>query len=131
MSEVTHWSEWITGACFLLGSFLFLASSIGLLRLPDFYVRMHSPTKAATLGLMFLALGSLVSNLREGTAAWLEDLLLITFVFFTNPLSAQMLMRAAIASGVRQMPGTSGKPPSREVEHVGKAEPVPRSDKEG
>ena len=38
----------------LLGAFLFLASAIWLLRLPDFYTRVHAPTKAATLGVATL-----------------------------------------------------------------------------
>ena len=84
MTEATHWTEWATGVCLVLGSFFFLASAIGLLRLPDFFARMHSPTKAATLGLVFVALGSLISNLKAGSGAWLEDLLLIGFIFFTG-----------------------------------------------
>ena len=43
----------------LVGAFFFFASAVGLLRLPDFYTRMHAPTKAATLGIILLAVGSL------------------------------------------------------------------------
>ena len=38
----------------LAGALFFLISAIGLLRLPDFFCRIHAPTKAATLGVMLL-----------------------------------------------------------------------------
>ena len=39
------------------GFLFFIATSVGVVRLPDFYCRMHAPTKAATLGLALFALG--------------------------------------------------------------------------
>ena len=82
----------------LLGALFFLASAIGVIRLPDFYCRMHAPTKAATLGLALFALGSLVQGSFHGAEAelhWLEDLLLLAVVFVTLPLSAQALAHSA------------------------------------
>ena len=38
-----------------VGSFFFLVGAIGFVRLPDFYTRVHAPTKAATLGIPFMA----------------------------------------------------------------------------
>lgn len=95
----------------LIGSFFFLAGAVGLLRLPDFYTRIHAPTKAATLGIMFMALGSSLVHFDRGESAWLEDLLLIVVIFLTVPVSSQMLMRGAAARGVKQDPRTSGEPP--------------------
>ena len=87
----------------LLGALFFLASAIGVIRLPDLYCRMHAPTKAATMGLTLFALGSLAQGWlhREGASLyWLEDLLLITVVFITLPLSAQALARSARKRGI-------------------------------
>lgn len=87
----------------LLAALFFLASAIGVVRLPDFYCRMHAPTKAATLGLALLALGSLVQGWSEGEREnldVLEDLLLIAVVFITLPLSAQALARSARKRGI-------------------------------
>ena len=87
----------------LLGALFFLASAIGIVRLPDFYCRMHAPTKAATLGLALFALGSLVQGWVGGERAnlyLLEDLLLIAVVFITLPLSAQALARSARKRGI-------------------------------
>lgn len=79
----------------LCGAFLFLASAIGVLRLPDFHSRMHAPTKAATLGLAFLTIGSLVPAWAQGVdVRWGVDLLLLLLVFITLPVSAEALSRS-------------------------------------
>ena len=41
--------EYIISALVLLGSFLTLVASIGVVKLPDFFSRLHGPTKATTL----------------------------------------------------------------------------------
>ena len=99
-------------AASLLGALFFLAGAVGLLRFPDFYTRIHAPTKAATLGLMFMALGSSLVHFAFGQSAWLEDLLLIVVVFLTIPVASQMLIRGAAARRVPQDARTQGEPPS-------------------
>ena len=108
----------IAAVCSLIGALFFLASAIGLLRLPDFYTRVHAPTKAATLGILFMALGSMIVHLGSGRATWLEDLLLVLFVFLTVPVSSQMLIRAGAARGLPQIEKTRGVPLRRPIEHV-------------
>ena len=104
------WLEILAAAATLLGAFLFLASAIGLLRLPDFYTRVHAPTKAATLGVALLALASLVRSLPSGDLVWIEDLLIVVFLLLTVPVSSQVLLRAAATRQVRQTPETEGEP---------------------
>jgi multicomponent K+:H+ antiporter subunit G len=98
----------------LVGAFLFLASAIGLLRLPDFYTRAHAPTKAATLGLLLCASGSALVYERF----WLERLLLILFVLLTAPVSAQLLVRGAAARRIPQAPSTRGMPTVEPIERL-------------
>jgi multicomponent K+:H+ antiporter subunit G len=100
------------------GSLFFLAGAIGLLRLPDFYTRLHAPTKAATLGLMLLALGSILVDIERGIGAWLTDALLIVFVLLTVPVSSQMLVRGAAARRIPQTRSTAGPAPSEPIERV-------------
>ncbi|MBW2527165.1 MAG: monovalent cation/H(+) antiporter subunit G [Deltaproteobacteria bacterium] len=93
------------------GAFFFFASAVGLARLPDLYARLHAPTKAATLGLLLLVVGS---ALATGSGDWStlgEDLLLVLFVLLTIPVSSQMLARAAICRGAAHHPRTRGEPP--------------------
>jgi multicomponent K+:H+ antiporter subunit G len=107
-SVATSWLDWVAAAATLLGSFLFLASAIGLLRLPDFYTRVHSPTKAATLGVALLGFSSVVRSLPRQDLVWIEDLLIIGFLLLTVPVSSQLLLRAAARRGLPETPATRG-----------------------
>jgi multicomponent K+:H+ antiporter subunit G len=115
MSSVpTEWIEGIAATATLIGAFLFLASAIGLLRLPDFYCRIHAPTKAATLGVAFLGVGSLLRSLSHADLVWVEDLLIVVFLLLTVPVSSQVLLRAAATRRIPQAPSTQGQPSVRE-----------------
>jgi len=93
------------------GALFFLISAIGLLRLPDFYCRIHAPTKAATLGVMLLGMSGVLRSLVQGDLVWAEDLAILLFLFLTIPISSQVLARAARRRGVRQTSTTSPKCP--------------------
>lgn len=82
----------------LLGSLVFLVAALGLLRFPDFYIRMSAATKAATLGLGLLLLG-VALGFGEGLVAF-KAVLLLVFLFSTAPIGATSLGRAACRSGV-------------------------------
>ena len=87
--------EWLAAALLLLGAFFLLVGAIGLARLPDFFMRMHAPTKASTLGLGGLLLASMLLAAAQGRAGFAE-LLITLFVFLTAPVSANMLAQAAL-----------------------------------
>ena len=90
----------------LAGALFFLVSAIGLFRLPDFFSRLHAPTKAATMGVILLGISSTLQSLREGNLVWLEDLAIFCFLCLTVPVSAQILARAAAS---RRVPGSRGR----------------------
>ncbi len=107
----------LTGALLsLAGSLFYLTAAVGLLRLPDFYTRAHAPTKAATLGLLLCALGSVLVYGNHDATSWLEKLLLMLFVLLTAPVSAQLLVRGAAARRIPQTPSTQGMPASGPIE---------------
>nr|WP_245723020.1 monovalent cation/H(+) antiporter subunit G [Natribacillus halophilus] len=83
----------------LLGSFLSLIGSLGIMRLPDIYSRMHAATKSATLGVVLLILGTFTYFLGEGIFS-LQLLLTIAFVFLTAPVAAMIISRSAHRNGV-------------------------------
>lgn len=89
------------------GALFFLVSAIGLLRLPDFFCRIHAPTKAATLGVILLGASAVLRSLAQGDLAWVEDLAIIVFLFLTIPVSSQVLARSAKRRGVRETPETT------------------------
>jgi multicomponent K+:H+ antiporter subunit G len=87
--------EWLAAAMLLLGAFFLLVGAIGLARLPDFFMRLHAPTKASTLGLGGLLLASMLLAAAQGRAGFAE-LLITLFVFVTAPVSANMMAQAAL-----------------------------------
>lgn len=83
----------------MAGGVVFLAvGSLGIVRLPDFYTRMHAQGKADTLGGMLLVAGlALHSGLQLNA---LKLLLLLVFIAVANPTATHALSRAAYRSGL-------------------------------
>lgn len=98
-------------ALLLLGGSLFvLLGAIGLYRLPDFYTRLHAPTKASTLGVGGVVLGSLLYFSTRGNGVSLHEVLITLFLFITAPVSAHMLAKAAMQQRAPRAPRTRGEP---------------------
>lgn len=93
----------VIGGLFLVaGASFLLLGSLGLVRMPDIYNRIQAGTKATTLGTLLTLLG--VAFFQP---AWSLKLLLIgIFLIFTNPLSSQILARAAHRSGQARLPAS-------------------------
>lgn len=87
------------------GSIFTLLGSLGLARFPDFYMRLHGPSKATTLGIGCLLLGALLYFAMRGSLSF-HELLLTMFVAMTTPVSAHLLARAARHRGLRDLRGT-------------------------
>lgn len=98
--------EWLAAALLLLGAFFLLVGAVGLARLPDFFMRLHAPTKASTLGLGSLLLASMLLAAAQGRAGFAE-LMITLFVFVTAPVSANLLAQAALHLRV---PGNAAAP---------------------
>ncbi|NJM06336.1 monovalent cation/H(+) antiporter subunit G [Candidatus Gracilibacteria bacterium] len=97
--------EFITVVVIALGVFFMLLTSIGIVRLPDLYTRVHAAGKASTLGIAGVLLGVAIYS-----ADWtitIKMIALIGFFLFTNPVAAHMLDRAAYLTGVKAMDGTA------------------------
>lgn len=85
----------LTAVLLLLGAAFALIGSIGLARLPDIFTRLHGPTKATTLGVGSILLGSILFfSLRQGLS--LHEVLVSLFLFLTAPVSAHLIARAAL-----------------------------------
>ena len=110
MSDLSTPLALVAAVAVFVGSFLFLAGAIGFLRLPDFYTRIHAPTKAASLGIPLMAFASMLVHLDAGFDMWIDDVLIILFVFLANPVSTQILVWAAVARKIPASPETMGRP---------------------
>jgi multicomponent K+:H+ antiporter subunit G len=87
--------ETIVAAFLLVGSAFVLVGAIGLARLPDFFMRLHAPTKATTLGVGGLLAASMAHFIALG-APNVHELLITLFLFVTAPVSAHMLAKAGL-----------------------------------
>jgi multicomponent K+:H+ antiporter subunit G len=76
-----------------------LIGAIGLVRLPDFLMRLHAPTKATTLGVGSVLAASLLYFLGSGRPV-VHELLITLFLFVTAPVSALVLAQAALKLGL-------------------------------
>ncbi|HKT94882.1 MAG TPA: Na+/H+ antiporter subunit G, partial [Paraburkholderia sp.] len=92
------------------GSVFTLIGAIGLARLPDFYMRLHGPTKSTTLGVGGVVLASVVYFSAHDNFASLHEVLIPAFLFLTAPISAHMLTKAGIQQRVRVSSVTRGRP---------------------
>ncbi|PXA92410.1 sodium:proton antiporter [Nostoc sp. 3335mG] len=80
----------------VLGTGFLLVAAIGVIRLPDPLQRMHSATKAGTLGTALLLLGVALSGRIDGGNS---GILAILFLLVTLPIGAQLLARGTYVSG--------------------------------
>lgn len=104
------WLEILICALLLLGSGFVLIGSLGLYRLPDFFTRLHGPTKATTLGVGAMVVGSLIFFSASEKGLSLHELLISLFLFISAPVSAYMLAKAAVLQELPLEPKTRGKP---------------------
>ncbi|MEC5422177.1 monovalent cation/H(+) antiporter subunit G [Virgibacillus sp. C22-A2] len=85
----------------LVGTFFIFSASLGILRFPDVYTRLHAATKAATLGISTILIGAFLFLYVSHSIVSGKLLLAIVFIFLTAPVSAHMLARAAHENGVK------------------------------
>jgi multicomponent K+:H+ antiporter subunit G len=101
-------TEAVTSFLLLVGTFFALVGSIGLVRLPDFYLRLHGPTKATTLGIGGILLAWVVHAFSLGKGLETETLLITFFLFLTAPVGAHLMSRAALHAHVPAREDTGG-----------------------
>lgn len=82
----------------LIGLFFFMAGTVGLLRFPDVYTRLHALTKADTLGLGFIVLGLVVRANSLTTA--LKLLLIWILAMIASASIGHLVGHAAVREGV-------------------------------
>ncbi len=89
--------EYILAFLLVAGGVFAFIGSFGLAKLDDFYMRLHGPTKATTLGLgCILVASSVYFTMTKGTIT-LHEVLITSFLFITAPVSAHLLAKTALA----------------------------------
>lgn len=90
--------EVLTGIFIILGSLFILISALGILRMPDLYTRMSATTKASTLGVGLILLGTALFYQDVGISV--RSITIIIFLFLTAPVAAHIIGRAAYFDNV-------------------------------
>lgn len=81
------------------GLFFFLTATIGLLRFPDFYCRLHATGKGDTLGVFLSLIGLAVYNGISLTS--LKIVFVAVFMFLAQPTATHAIARASLRCGVQ------------------------------
>lgn len=97
----------IVVACLIFGVALFAGGGVGILRMPDFYSRLHPAGKLDTLGLMLMVLGLAIYNIDwdhfslSNILVSVKMMLIAGFVFHSSPTATHAIVDAGIQAGMR------------------------------
>jgi multicomponent Na+:H+ antiporter subunit G len=81
------------------GAFFMITGAVGLLRLPDFYTRLHATGKCDTLGEVLIIVGCMIY--QGWSFITIKLFFLMLFIFIANPVATHAIMKAAYVTGVK------------------------------
>jgi multicomponent Na+:H+ antiporter subunit G len=96
--------ELLASAAVVLGTLLCVLSGVGVLRMPDVYIRLQVAAKASSLGVALLMVGVMLHFGELGITV--RALLVVVFLFLTAPVAGHLIGRAAYLTGVPLAAGT-------------------------
>ncbi|HEU4627974.1 MAG TPA: monovalent cation/H(+) antiporter subunit G [Steroidobacteraceae bacterium] len=94
--DLPGWALVAAALLLLASGALTLIAAIGMLRLPTFFQRMHAPSMSMTLGAGCALIASMIVSSALAHRPVLHELAITVLLFVTAPISATMLMQAAI-----------------------------------
>ena len=95
MNALPLWAEYVVAALLVTGAGFALVGSWGLAKFSDILKRLHGPSKATTLGVGCVLLGSALAFALRGEPS-LHELLIALFLFITAPVSAHLIVKTAM-----------------------------------
>ncbi len=98
MSEVLNVISWLSLA---IGGIFCAIGAIGLLRMPDFFTRMHAASVIETLGAGLILFGLIIQ--AGWTLIAVKLVMLFLLIFFASPTASHALARAALAKGMKPL----------------------------
>lgn len=104
-------ADWISMALLAAGGAFCVVGAVGMLRMPDFYTRMHAASVAETLGAGLILLGLM---LQAGFTLVAVKLAIIgMLILFTSPAATNALAKAGLARGLQPLLGRREDAPSK------------------
>jgi multicomponent K+:H+ antiporter subunit G len=116
LASLPLWADLALCVLLVAGAAFALIGSWGLAHLSDFFMRLHAPTKTVTLGVGCVLMASMLWFALQGTAS-LHELLITVFLFMTAPVSAQLMMKAALALQPPPRPPLPREPADGQARH--------------
>ncbi|HLT98934.1 MAG TPA: monovalent cation/H(+) antiporter subunit G [Burkholderiaceae bacterium] len=95
-ADLPIWASVVVSVLLVTAGFFAVTGSLGLLRLPHFYSRIHAPTLANTLAAFCIVMALIVTAAVTEHRFLAHSLLISFFLIITSPVTAMLLMRAAI-----------------------------------
>ncbi len=95
----------LTVVLIVAGLFFFFTTTVGVLRFPDFYSRMHAAGKGDTLSSLLILLGLAIYNLHHpatgNVLVSIKIILILMFIFLASPTATHAIIDAGYASGIK------------------------------
>ena len=104
MNEIPLWVMLPASLLLVLGGITTLLGSVGLLRMKKFYDRMHPPSMGNTLGTGCVLLASMLISSALAGRPVIHELLITVLIVTTSPITAMLVIRAALQRRARQHP---------------------------
>jgi multicomponent K+:H+ antiporter subunit G len=96
VEDLPAWAALLTALLVLVGAAVTLIGSLGLLRLGNFYARVHAPTLGTTLGMASILAGSALFFSVTEAQPVVHEILIAVFITLTTPVTLMLLVRAAL-----------------------------------
>lgn len=96
LDALPPWAAILVAIFVLLGALFAFIGSLGLLRLKNFYQRVHAPTLGTTLGTFFMLAGSITCSTVLHARPIYYEILIGVFLTLTTPITLMLLVRAAL-----------------------------------
>lgn len=90
------WTELLTAVFVVMGAAFAAVGSFGLVRMPTFFTRIHTPTLGSTAGVWCITLATIVYFSAQGASLFSHAILITLFVALTAPVTTIFLMRATL-----------------------------------
>ena len=103
--DVPMWAALPAAVLLVTGGTLTLIGAIGLVRLGDFFARMHPPAMGNTLGAGSVLIASMLVSSAVLQRPVIHEILISVFIVVSAPITAMLLMRAAVARRKRRNSG--------------------------